>query len=186
MIFFQYKQLYPKYFELNSKYLYGSVGKWLIVYKKVFFTKTDEDRETICDPTYAEYKTNKLAVKLIIEKQHPKITHKSITFDHYNESVIYTVGKTVKPIKSKLVFYKSYTIAYYTNLLNYSETKLSESYVSWFDNGRKSSEGQYLNGEMQGKWIFWYYLSNSLETNTKSFIGMYDNGILVEKTEYNL
>ena len=186
MTFFKYRNLYPKYFEQDSKYLYGSVEKWLVVYKKSFFTKTNENALNTYDPNFAKYTANRLIVKLIIEKQNPSNSISTLTFNHFNENIVYNVGYSVAPTKSNIIFFKSYIIAYYTDLLKYNPNPLtlSESFVSWYDDGRKSSEGQYLNGEMNGNWIFWYNLSDPNAPSEKSFVGQYVNGNLIKKTEY--
>ena len=184
MSFAEYKILYPKYFVDDSVYVYGSVGKYLIVYKKVWSTKTNEKRKNVYDKISAEHKANKLLVEFIIEKKNPQFSQKYILDNNFNEAIHYTVGEVVNPKKNQITFYNSYVVAYYVNLLDYYKNELSEPYITWYANGRKSSEGNLLNGEMNGKWIFWYNLSNPLAINKKSFVAEYNKGLLLSKIEY--
>lgn len=187
MSFTQYETLYPKYFKkLNQmndnfdsfEYVYGSVGKYLIVYKKMWLTVTNEKRKNIYDHLFAEYKANKLLVVLIIDKKNPQIN-----LTNLDQPIKHTINKQVKCPKNEIIFYKSYVVAYYTNLLDFYKTELSEPYISWYENGRKSSEGNLLNSELNGKWIFWYNISNHLMPNKKSFVAEYDKGIILNKIE---
>lgn len=187
MIFTEYKNLYPKYFESNGKYFYGSVGKWLIVYSKSFFTKTNENRKNIVNPIYAEYKANLLNVSLIIEKINPSNSIRELEYEYYCEILTFVVGKNIKPKQTKISFYKSYIPAYYSDLFYHIDNKktFSESYITFYQSGRISSEGQYLNGQIHGKWIYWFNFTDPKRQSEKSFTAEYENGVLIEKTEYH-
>lgn len=185
MIFIQYRTLYPKYFANDSKYLYGSVGKWLIVYEKAFFTKTNENTKKVCNSEFAEYEANKLLVKLIIEKRNPNKTQNLLRYVNFDEIITYTINQIIKFENNKIIFYKSYVVAYYNNLLENYGNELTEKYITWYENGGKSSEGNLVNGQMHGKWKFWYNTSDTLKINKLSFIAEYDNGVIVNKNECN-
>lgn len=188
MIFLQYKKLYPQYFnqEMSKpfEYLYGSVGKWFVVYKKVFFTKLNDNRTNIHDSVYAEYRANKLKVELIFEKINPQIKTDAVTYPNFSELVKYTVGKKIKNIKGNILCWKSYIPAYYHQIVENDQYGIySGSFFSWYECGRRSAEGQYLDGEKTGKWLFWYHSVSPKEPLKKSFDAVYVKGNLVEMNE---
>lgn len=187
MIFQQYKHIYQKYFdETNCKYVYGTVEKWLIVYKKTYFTKTNEDRPNIHNAMFAKYDANILTVKLIIDKLNPTVFLNELETLYFGEKVIHKVNSQFKPIENPIIFYKSYIVAYYTNLILYCDIKcdILMSYITWYDDGRRSSEGQYLNNNMHGNWIFWYNFVDHTKPSKKAFIAEYIHGKLIKKIEY--
>lgn len=158
----EYHTTYPNYFNANcqihDKYIYGSINNWLIVYKKpsLFGCKTNESRPNIYDDNCATYLANKLKVIIIIDKFVCSITIKSIQIDHFDEIINIKTGHTIKP-KTWLQFYKSYEVAYYQNIPIPNRTiKYTGHHKSWYDNGMLSSEGDYLNGEKNGTWIYRY------------------------------
>lgn len=175
----EYADSYPQYFATNE-YVYGSVNNWMIVYKKVFFTKTNEDRPNIFNKEYATYLANKLRVIAIIDKFVHFLVVEEISFNHFNEILKLKVENVIKPTKSKLVFYKSYIVAHFQNIpLEGRTITYTGPYKSYYDNGRLSSEGNYIDSEKSGRWQYYYNIANTEKPDQKSFSEMYDKGNIV-------
>ena len=185
-----FKSIYPKYFEENKEYVYGSVENWLIVYKKVniinfSITKTNENRDNIYDKQYATYFASKLKVILIVDKFNPEISINTLNFNKFNETIKLKINKVAKSKKNKLVFYYLVEIAYYQDILS-TQFSYTGLHKSWYDNGRKSSEGSYLENEKNGKWQYWYNLLNNYDPETKSSEVVYLDGNIVKSTIFVL
>ena len=167
-----YQNMHSKYFNDDNKYVYGFADIYLIVYKKVFFTKTDEDK-SVYNTQHAMYNANKLKVSLIVEKLNPHIKYTSICYSHFGEIITLRVGHTIKP-RHLLQYYKSCIVAHYNALL-YNHPNYTGQYITWYDCGRISSKGSYSNGQIVGDWKFWYYKKSCSSENTMSFTANYDS-----------
>ena len=178
MSFDNYVNIYPKYFETNGKYVYGSVENWLIVYARPYFIKTNENRGNVYNTFYATHLASKLKVKLIIDKFNPTISINYLKFSQFDEPVKLKRKYVTKPLRSKLKFYHSVEVAFYQDLLS-TQFAYSGPHKSWYDNGRISSEGIYLDNERNGKWQYWHNIKNVSEPETKSFEVSYLDGVVV-------
>lgn len=181
-IFEEYKDIYPEYFEENSKYKYGSADNWLIVFEKLTDTITNEDRQDIFDAKYAEYIADKLLVVLIVNKHDPnEKTDKTIHFQFCN-MVNYTVGEIIeRKVGHRLHYYNCVDPAYFEDIMYDGYTGL---YFSWFDNGLLSEKGNYVNGLRHGIWTFG---SGSKPINNVQELREeeYSNGNIIPKTLNN-
>lgn len=181
----EYHITYPEYFNehgnIHKKYVYGSVHNWIIVYEKVFFTKTDEKRQNIYDHNFATYWASKLKVIAIIDKFVCSITTEFIQFNHFNEQLKLKVKCTTRPTKKWLPYYKSYEVAHYQNIPYFERTiPYIGKHKSWYDNGRISSEGEYYKNEKQGEWKYWYNTFDISKPNEISCIIKYYDGNIID------
>jgi hypothetical protein len=157
--------------------MYGSVYNWIIVYEKTYFTKTNEKRDNIYNAKFATYLANKLRVIKIIDKFICSMTTDKVSFDHFNELIQLKVNFTVKPKKHWIICYKSYEVAHYQDIpLPGRSIPYVGKHKSWYDNGKISSEGDYYNGEKNGKWQYWYNNGDINKPEEKSFSVNYHNG----------
>ena len=132
-------------------------------------TKTNEKRDEVVNDKYAKFRCNKVKVLNIKNVK----TGKNIEMDGsiYNPLFCYQVGEIV-------------TTSFNTNInlvcatgIHYFKTK--EAAVSWFyretgntlpdgkwtvwrENGNKSSEGTYKDGEKNGEWVHWGYFGEKI------------------------
>jgi antitoxin component YwqK of YwqJK toxin-antitoxin module len=154
--------------------------KWVIVMKKTKNTRTNEARMDVADPRHAKFRANELKVIKIFNKNNPKLT-KRFVVNKYKERILkYMVGKVVKiddydenieEVCSKGIHYfKTLETAYYYGDMQKNYTGI---WTCWHDNGKKASDGYYVNGKQSGQWICWY------DNEKKSTEGCYING---EKT----
>lgn len=178
-IFNEYKKLYPKYFD--GEYKYASSNNWLIVLEKLQDTITNENRENILDPKYAEYLADKLKVVLIVSKFYANETINEETRIDQFEIIKFKVGEIiVKKTGYRLHFYNSIEPAYYEDMLYDEYTGL---YKTWYDNGLISSSGYYKNGKKEGIWTYGtMHIKNGNQELRKE---EYENDNIVTKSTTN-
>ena len=140
-------------------------------------TKTNEKRKDVFDSRYAKFRCNRAKVINITNVK----SGKNIEKDHsiYSPWCHYQVGEIVKTnFDTDLNKICSEGIHYFKT----EEAALSWFYkrcmknlpdgnlTSWYENGRKDSEGSCKNGKAHGEWIEWY------EDGPKFSEGTYKDG----------
>lgn len=149
---------YPKYFENDSNFKYGSCGDFIIVFEKMNDTIVYNNDLNQLDPSYAKYYANKLKVVFIINKFLPEETPKFITHTEFCKIITYDINEIcLSKENHALCFYNKVEPAYFSDIKLDNYTGF---YMSWFDNGLISEKGHYINGQRHGLWQF--------GTNTKS------------------
>ena len=153
IIFEQYKNLWPKYFAGDGKYKYGSCDNWLLVLTipTSDMTVTNENRDKIYDPIYAEYTSTVVEVILIVSKIFPHEKIDKVAHLELCQIINYEVGKCTTKDNYRLHYFNSLEPAYFEDMVH---AKYTGYYIAWFDNGAFSEKGNYLNGQKHGVWYF--------------------------------
>jgi len=157
------------YNEFKKSY-YKSCGDYIIVLKKCIDTVCNENTLYVYDNNNATYRANKMLIYNIIHK-----LDNSCISQIFSNKVLYE--------KYKVIEFSNYNdidingIEYYTNynralfeennvLLN---IKYTGYYVQYDTFGQKLQEGNYINGNKNGKWILYQPLNIINNNNNISF-----------------
>lgn len=195
----------------DNVYVYGSCvdmsskkdksRKWLVVFKKLDNTVTNEKRLNVVNESYAKFRANRLEVVEIINMKNPKQRKNRIM--HLTEyccdsipskSLIYEVGKIVECNNFNhdinvvhgpgIYYFKSLITAYccemVPNPIKDTDSKDSDSRENNDDDNDSDNNSKerikYLG--YAGKWIGWY------DNGVQSFEGEYINGLRENKWIY--
>jgi antitoxin component YwqK of YwqJK toxin-antitoxin module len=164
----------------DDKYVYKSCGNYIVVLEKLIDSKTNECRFNIADYKYAKYRANKLKTILIINKFDPSDAIMEIQNSCYKEKkVVYRTGEVIEigdydydlnaVCTRGIHYFKTIEQSFFWELLRFHPT-YAGTWIEWYDNGTKCSEGEYKEGKQKGKWIYWH--TNS----TKCSEGEYKGG----------
>jgi hypothetical protein len=161
-----------------KKIYYKSCGEYIILLKKYIDTITNENRLNIYDIENASYRANKMFIYDIIHKINPDTKINKLYNTIYHKKILYEKGKIVECTDYDYNINHIYTtgIHYYKNKERalYDEPdilikiKYSGNHTEYNEYGEKLQEGQYLNGNKIGKWIF--YHTYNLNENEISFL----------------
>lgn len=194
---------YPQFVDNNlidSNFVFKSCGiNWIVVLEKLPDTQTNEGRDDIVDKQYAKHRADKLKVIMIFNKRNPKKTKDEISSSVYLLSnLIYKVNKIVysDSFDPNVNFVCSHGIHYFLTIAPayYYETQISspdDIFMSWYDNGQKEQEGEYINDKKHGKYILWYRTGHKFveceyvngEYHGK-YISWHENGQKWDEREY--
>jgi antitoxin component YwqK of YwqJK toxin-antitoxin module len=137
--------------------VYGSDDEFIIVFRFLSHTTTNEDRPVFNKNT-ATYIANALHVFAIYNK---------FTGEHCIEFGKYCCGSNIVSNKStEIVYYKTIERAYYQNIDDYATTGTIKK---WFLNGCLDYEGYMNDGLRTGEWIYYYNLG------TQKAVGQFVN-----------
>ena len=119
--------------------------EWMLVMKKTKTTKIYDDRENIANETYAKFKEIQLKIVEMFRIDNPNIT--KIKPNEF--------GKDINILISNLngvEYFMSPLRAYYQRRIPKQHTG---HWMSWFDDGHRNIESEYLNGIPVGRWVHW-------------------------------
>ena len=150
----------------NPKYVFKSCDNYIVVFEKLYDTITNEYRNNVSKYMYAKYRANKLKVILIINKFDPFITIKEIENTSYEDNKIrYEKDKIVevndydmdlnKVCTKGIHYFKTIKQAFYWELFKFCP-KYTGKLISWYENGNKKEESEYLDGRLAGRFIKYY------------------------------
>ena len=162
--------------------------------------KTNENRQDIANPQYAQYRTSKVKV-LKIFHMNAEVNDETQVIKKMNglyNNFMYVVGKEiyVDDYDEDVNEVYSRGIYYFKTLEQAKEWKFhSDNYtgqcIKWYDNGNKEYEIEFKDGKFEGKQIKWYRNGNKMyEREYKDgkdegkWIEWYENGNKKEEVEY--
>ena len=154
----------------DSSYVYKSCGNYIVTLQKLSDTVTNESRYSVMNRETAKYRTNKLKVISIQNKDNPKETLGLIENTSFSKKMTYRVNKIVSVDDFNMDLEKvcSTGIHYFLDrdCAYYWEKEITDGkWINWYENGNKMSEGNYVAGNQDGKWIEWYENGNNRERN---------------------
>jgi hypothetical protein len=152
----------------NNISILDNSRRWLVILQKTDDTKTNELRFDVSDKNFAKFRANKLKVIEIIDIYNPDYSKTIIinTFDSVHKKK-YEVDKIVESDA-----YDDDINCVCSDGIHYFKTPLPACYyrdvpknytgnwATWYDNGQKQLQGEYINGEQSGKWIEMNYDGN--------------------------
>jgi antitoxin component YwqK of YwqJK toxin-antitoxin module len=136
--------------------------EWFVIMQKLGTTQTNEGRTDVFDKNCAKFRASELLVVKIINIYNPSVTVESITNRYEGFTTIYKVDEIVRPNFYDEDINKIYTggIHYYktpTPALYFREIprQYTGSWIYFYNDGKKSWKGEYVNGISHGNWIYW-------------------------------
>lgn len=169
----EYKDEKYVYKKCNDEYN-NSSREWLVVLEKLPETKTNEERVNVIDKNCAKFRGDKFKVVKIINVNDSTIQKTKIVNSFEGHKVTYEVNGIVRAEKfnqninivcsSGIHYFKTIPPAYFFAEIPNNFTGI---FCSWYENGTKQLEGEYVDGKPLGKYTYWD------EDGTKMCEGMY-------------
>jgi hypothetical protein len=157
------RKLYEQYID-NPTYVYKMCdGRYIVIMKKIPFTKTNEKRKNIVDIKYAKCRANCLEVCVIFNVNHPSQKMNHVINIYRDKKLKYEVDTVVFSDKfddnpanvcsSGIHYFTDIDAAYYYRERPYS---YSGPWFRWYEDGQKKNECAYIDGKKTGFWIEWH------------------------------
>jgi len=153
-------------------YVFGSVGDYVVVYRRIPDTRTNENKDTAFHTNSALFRANIMMVESIIHKFNTASNPEKIYDSKRRE---YHVGKVItrcydtnpnNTCSDGIYFYRTPEPAWFEGVHSVENGR----FLSWYNSGQLRTEAYYRNGVLDGSFTIWY------ETGRVFTRGEYTNG----------